>query len=677
MSHCLNPHCPDPLNAPTATICQSCGSQLQLNQRYRALKRIGHGGFGRTFLAVDQNMPVSKSGSSNYCVIKQLFLQSQGAIHLEKVTDLFRQEVDRLAQLGQHAQIPQLLAYIEQDQQRYLVQEFINGQNLAEELQEQGSFSEAQIRQLLHNLLPVLHFIHSRKVIHRDIKPDNIIRRRDTQQFVLVDFGAARFASGTVLARTGTLIGTAEFTAPEQVRGKAIFASDLYSLGVTCLHLLTGVSPFHLYDIGEDAWVWRNFLVDQPISESLGRILDRLVQNATRRRFQSAYEVIKALSPLQAELIKLAIGGTAELYQESEAWTQDPSTHSDAGSHSTSITADHSLAHLRQPVTNKTLPSTNSDPAKHSQLPQIHHRSSMIPSGSRSSDRWDCLQTVRLHQKRITSVVLSPLAPILLSSSYDQTVRIWNWKTKEGLQVLPHPDRVTSVALSPDGKLCASSCEDRLVRLWHLQTGELIYVFKGHEGCVNSVIFTPNQKYLISGARDSTIRRWDLQSGSMQTLTGHAGPLRSLATTCNSQILVSGSEDATVRVWDLESGQLLNSIGAFYPIFSVALSPNDRFLVGGGYDSSVKVWHLETGKLLNIYTDHANWVLSVAISPNGQILASGGEDYTIKVRDFATRRLLASLSDHAGRISAIAFGSKGRHLASGCTEGTLKIWRSV
>jgi formylglycine-generating enzyme required for sulfatase activity len=134
-------------------------------------------------------------------------------------------------------------------------------------------------------------------VIHRDIKPENIIRRVQDNKLVLVDFGAAKAVTPVNRSVTGTMIGSAEYVAPEQMNGKAVNASDLYSLGVTCLYLLTGISPFDLFDVGEHEWIWRDYLVDNLVSDDLGNILDRLVIFGTKRRYQSVEEVLKNLSP--------------------------------------------------------------------------------------------------------------------------------------------------------------------------------------------------------------------------------------------------------------------------------------------------------------------------------------------------------------------------------------------
>jgi len=290
MSYCLNPRCPKPQNPDNIKFCQTCGSKLLLKERYRAIKPIGQGGFGITFLAVDEDKP-----SKPRCVIKQFYPQAQGTNTVQKAVELFTQEAMRLDELGKHPQIPELLAYFTQDDRQFLVQEFIDGQNLAEESAQNGAFNETQIRQLLNNLLSVLQFCHQRQVIHRDIKPENIIRRASSNELVLVDFGAAKIASKTALNQTGTSIGSPEYVAPEQIRGKAIFASDIYSLGATCIRLLTERSPFDSYDINNDTWIWRQYL-KTPINQELGRVLDKMLESIPVRRYQTVDEVLRDLN---------------------------------------------------------------------------------------------------------------------------------------------------------------------------------------------------------------------------------------------------------------------------------------------------------------------------------------------------------------------------------------------
>lgn len=205
MTYCFNPACENPQNPDEVEFCLACNSALWLRNRYRALEIIEEGNFGRTLLSEDRDR------LSDRCVIKQLFKwrkMQDKAEAMAKARRAFEQEASLLLKLGTHPQIPTLLACFEQDQRLYIVQEYIQGQNLLEELLDQGIFSEQKIRDLLNDLLPVLALIHEHNVIHRDIKPMNIIRRQSDGKLVLIDFGLAKRSHPTEFGKTGSRYGT-------------------------------------------------------------------------------------------------------------------------------------------------------------------------------------------------------------------------------------------------------------------------------------------------------------------------------------------------------------------------------------------------------------------------------------------------------------------------------------
>ncbi|NEO87871.1 MAG: protein kinase [Spirulina sp. SIO3F2] len=291
MAYCLNPDCTHPQNRDRQTHCAACGQNLNLKDRYRVLKAIDQGGFGRTFLGMDLHFPQTPK-----CVIKQLYFQTDNTATQDKVTSLFQQEALRLSQLGNHPQIPALLAYFEHQGQLYLVQEFIDGRSLNPAQWSCAQRSGAHIERLLKSLLPVLHFIHERNIIHRDIKPENIMLRRRDRQFVLIDFGVARVFTETALIGGATIIGTPGFMAPEQMRGKVLPASDLYSLGATCINLLTGVDPDDLFDVVNERWQWREQLpAHTQLSPAVVKVLNQLLAPSLRQRSQSAIAVLRSL----------------------------------------------------------------------------------------------------------------------------------------------------------------------------------------------------------------------------------------------------------------------------------------------------------------------------------------------------------------------------------------------
>ncbi|MBD1939030.1 serine/threonine-protein kinase [Microcoleus sp. FACHB-68] len=318
---CTRTGCPRPVNSfadlddsnilktVQQKFCTSCGMPLILIGRYLPVKLLGKGGFGAAFLARDRYTPAMRQ-----CVVKQF--QPAGDLtpqQMQIAQGLFEREAVVLEELGnRHPQIPDLFAFFplevpglqpgKPDQFFYLVQEFIDGQNLEEELAQKGQFSEAEILEVLGEILKVLKFVHEHHSIHRDIKPANIMRARNGRLFLL-DFGAvkqvAQAAGGDPGHQRSTGIYSMGFAPPEQMAGSTVFPStDLYALAVTCITLLTGKSAMELFDSYSNELNWRGYA---RVSDHLATILDRMLLSAPSRRFQSADEVIAALSPQQPQ----------------------------------------------------------------------------------------------------------------------------------------------------------------------------------------------------------------------------------------------------------------------------------------------------------------------------------------------------------------------------------------
>ncbi len=289
MAYCLN--CDYAQNPDQHRYCIRCGALLALRGRFDIVRQIGQGGFGKTYLAADLD------NRKKPCVVKQLVYQGNSTHAVQEAQRLFEQEAERLDQLSSHSQIPQLLAYFEDDRYLYLVQEFIEGQDLQQELMQQGAFSEAQIWEILKELLPILGFIHGHQVIHRDLKPENVMRRGSDRKLFLIDFGVAKLlAEQNNWDKSSTVVGTPGYAAPEQMRGRVRPASDLFSLGMICFHLLTQKDIYHLFQTYDYSWIenWQRHL-NVSISQRLEHILDKLLQLDEKERYITADDVIKEL----------------------------------------------------------------------------------------------------------------------------------------------------------------------------------------------------------------------------------------------------------------------------------------------------------------------------------------------------------------------------------------------
>lgn len=266
-----------------------------LNNRYQIIETLGRGGFGETFLAKDTHMP-----SARNCVIKQLKPVLESAETPQWLRDRFQREAAILEELGEsHAQIPKLFAYFNERGNFYLVQEWVPGLTLTQAQEKRGNFSSAVVEELLLAILPILDFIHQRRIIHRDIKPDNIILRQSDGLPILIDFGIIKETMGTLVNPDGrsaysVAIGTPGYMAPEQAAGRPVFSSDLYSLGLTAVFLLIGKSPQYLQsDSRTGEFLWQ---ADAPqVSPSLAAVINKAIRYHPRERFKSATEMRQAL----------------------------------------------------------------------------------------------------------------------------------------------------------------------------------------------------------------------------------------------------------------------------------------------------------------------------------------------------------------------------------------------
>lgn len=296
MIYCLNPSCPQPKNPNNTRICQSCGHDLKLNGRYLVGKILGQGGFGATFLAVDTSLP-----GNPICVVKQMRPSDTTTGFIAMSRELFKREAETLGKLGNHPQVPRLLGYFEENEQFFLVQEFVKGSNLYKEVKEKGPLTEAGVRQFLAEILPLLDYVHSQKVIHRDIKPANLIRREIDKKLVLIDFGAVKNRVNEVMAAdvssdnplTSFALGTPGYSPPEQMAMRPTYASDIYSLGATCIYLLTGRSPKDIgYNSRTGALDWEPYV---NLSNHLKKVLRKMLEMGVRDRYQSAQAVLEGL----------------------------------------------------------------------------------------------------------------------------------------------------------------------------------------------------------------------------------------------------------------------------------------------------------------------------------------------------------------------------------------------
>jgi serine/threonine protein kinase, bacterial len=333
MTYCLKPACPQPKNPVNTQVCEACGSTLWLRNRYRINRALGLGSSGTTYLANIMTLP-----GEPFCVIKQLRPNANAPQLIEMARELFERESITLDRIGNHPQIPSLLDYFEDNQQFYLVQEYVAGYTLKQEVRRNGLFSEAGVKQFLSEVLPLLRYIHSQKVIHRNIKPASLMRREQDRKLVMINFWKL-FTSGFPLPEHSMAmidfgkLETSGFAPPEQMIMRPVYASDFYAVGVTCIYLLTGKLPQDIeYNLSTGEMMWQQYV---NISDYFALVLKKLLEPSIHHRYQSIDDILRAMD--MEPFLRYLAEHLADLN------TGEPRTSSGAGSMAEVIRARRAL----------------------------------------------------------------------------------------------------------------------------------------------------------------------------------------------------------------------------------------------------------------------------------------------------------------------------------------------
>lgn len=688
MAYCPNPNCPEPQNPLVANFCQACGTSLTLldshnTNRYQLISLLGQGGFGRTFLA--ERLSSDTNRATSPCTIKQIYNNS-----LAGEAD-FQTEAERLRKLGEHLQIPALLTAVENELGQFLVQAFVPGNNLAKQIEIDGPWTETQVRSLLKSLVPILQYVHSFDIIHRDIKPANIVLATDKNLLpMLVDFGAAKWVRK---APAKTVIGSAGYAAPEQSIGQATFASDIYSLGLTCLHALTGMHPFALYSAAEDRWVWRDYL-PQPIEPRFAQLLDQMVAPSLQQRYESMDQVALDFQ-----------------------FSRNPLLHA----------PKQLLTRAKQSVT----PLTNALQGQANALPERP----VIASAPQSWQRRHRLtQPIGLTQAiAISPIRLAATDPIFATAGTDGAVRLWHLPSGQLIHTFHrrrlmgngHTAEITALQFHPDGRALYSACADGTIKEWDSAERCLLNTLPTVGWTPTALAITPGGDQLISPYSDGQIILWDIATlRPVAQLTQHQKSVNAIDISARGDLLASASDDGMIKLWrypretgprlaktihlkphkDRKKGVGRQALGGQTfrtPTFkgrlfgeqaigqqgaiAIALhtpsspsksSPSQQQLIAATTTGSVQCYTLDeqlTPSEPTLFYQSPMPITAFALSNDGT-LAIGSEDSVLTLWNIATGECVAKLPHDWGLV-AIAFSTDSQTLISTSADEVISIWQ--
>ena len=552
----------------------------------------------------------------------------------------------------------------------YLVMQLVNGESLEQRLKRAGQLPAIEVAKLGRQAAAGLAAAHAGGLIHRDIKPGNILLEAGSDSVKLTDFGLARAAEDVKLTRTGFVAGTPLYMAPEQARGEEVDArADLFSLGSVLYEAATGKPPF---DAKTPLAVLRRVAdetqaslrqVDPHVPHWLSDVVDRLLEKEPADRFQTAAEVADIFA---AELARALPLTSAEV------------TASGCGAR-TSAYAKPRKKICWKMVVYRAVPWAAGIAI--GALAVALWPGGSPPAAVPSQPDPGPAPLVVLEAKGgpVWGVALSPDGKHVAVGSENGSLRLWDWKAKDTVRTFESlGGNIWSVDISPDGDSLAAACDDSTVKVFDLAKPGSPRSLP-HPNSVKAVVFSPDGTKLATGDRGSTVRVWDLRLQVPEEVRGHRGTVHGLAYCPHGKALASAGSDGTVKVWTLDddgkpSDKPLPLDDQAGPVYAVAFSPDGKTLASAGWDGAVRIWDPARGVKLHTFRGHDADVYAIAYRADGKVLATAGQDDTIRIWDAETGKELQVLRGTTRPYLTVRFEKDGSHLAASGRDGNVRVW---
>lgn len=640
--------------------------------KYRIDALIGQGGMGAvykaTHLELDRVIALK--------VVLPDFVSSTETL------ERFRREARAAARLN-HPNVITIYDFgVLQNGRAYLAMELLTGKSLRDEIEKQGYITPVRALEILKPICNAVQAAHNAGVIHRDLKPDNIVIEKNdlgVEIIKVVDFGIAKLREHTgqkvnSLTGPGLVMGTPHYMSPEQCKGEDLdVRSDIYSLGVMLYEMLCGHVPF---DAPTPSAVIIQHAIDPP--RRLGLLRKDIPP-------QVEEVVMKALSKSRQARQQTVI----ELYEEMRnalhsqpveaAKTVDPVVIEDETSTEFQKPRIPTAPH---PVSQQTTLSNRES----KEPPPIDHHNTLDDEADELRELSDFHEDqfqVQLceagsligHEHVVRSLCYSPDGHLLVSASADGVIKIWDLQKLMAIGSLHgHELAVNSLAISPDGTKLVSASSDGTVKLWDLAKEAEIAKLHSYSGTLRAVAFSPNGR-LVAVANEDNIDLWDVESRQrLAQFTGHAKLVEDVEFSRDSQLIISAGADETVRFWDPAGKIELEFISSPDHCINVLSSSVDGILATGGKDGTIRLWDIASRSDLAILEGHTQSIRALNFSTRGDYLVSGDWGGVVKLWDTATGIELTSIEAHDGAVMAATFSPDEKQVATAGYDQIIKLW---